>query len=225
MSAWPLTSAPPKKSPTAPSVRTSSSSSRCSTAELSGLCARYTHSRLYLRSGATVGTTRVELRFPIKFALKQSENALLGPARASWGAEIGKFSPARCAPFFNSRGSQRPGAKAALTLRYPQSRSIEISQWLECLSMLARRAWSFLWHIASFRCKAMVRRLLEAKRALTGRPRRRVDEFTQRAPDRSCRRRIFVTQNSKVWGCWPRKRHPAAVSSRLYQLGTGRDWP
>src|SRR5712664_2435670 len=50
-------------------------------------------------------------------------------------------------------------------------------------------------------------------------------EFTQRAPDRSCRRRIFVTQNSKVWGCWPRKRRPAAVSSRLYQLGTGRDWP
>src|SRR5229473_7636223 len=43
----------------------------------------------------------------------------------------------------------------------------------------------------------MVRRLLEAKRALTGGPRRRVDEFTQRAPDWSCHRRIFVTQNSK----------------------------
>src|SRR5260370_1061763 len=33
--------------------------------------------------------------------------------------------------------------------------------------------------------------------------------------DRSCRRRIFVSQNSKVWGCWPRKRRPAAVSSNL----------
>jgi hypothetical protein len=31
------------------------------------------------------------------------------------------------------------------------------------------------------------------------RPHRRVYEFTQRAPDRSCRRRTFVTQNSKVW--------------------------